>query len=53
MEQNGLGVSTWLTLAIVMVVFFVLPGISLEIDRRRQLRRDRAAGPLTPMEPDR
>jgi hypothetical protein len=43
MESSGVELSTWLGLVGVIVVFFVLPGAYLEIDRRRELRRRQLA----------
>jgi hypothetical protein len=43
MDTSGLDLSAWLTLLGVTIVFFVLPGTYLEVDRRRRLRR---SGPV-------
>ncbi|HVV77624.1 MAG TPA: hypothetical protein VHC43_16510 [Mycobacteriales bacterium] len=42
MDTSGLDLSAWLTLVGVVVIFFVVPGTYLEVDRRRRLRRTRA-----------
>ena len=39
MAEEGLDVRTWLTILGVLVVFFVLPALTLEYDRRKKLRR--------------
>jgi hypothetical protein len=41
MDSSGLDLSAWMTLLGVVIVFFVIPGTYLEVDRRRRLRRQR------------
>jgi hypothetical protein len=43
--QQDIDLHLWVTLAVVMVVFIVLPGVALEYERRKRERSGRPAVP--------